>query len=272
MRIHIFDVEHGECSAIETPSGDLILIGVGHNSTTGWRPSTWCLERRQAPTCIVLTNLDRDHLSDIGNFEPHLRPQFIIRNQYIAPAWLAQKKLVESGEIHTSVQTAIHWSNNVYIGPSVPCSYGMELQTFFHAPSLFQDTNNLSVVTFTQYGGFGMLFTGDMERAGWEALLRNTNFIDCLRRTTVFVASHHGREGGYCTELFNYCRPQLTIISDKGIIHGTQEHDLYSCHCSGIFFGDSRRCVLTTRSDGKITIEIANNGRYNVWLNSAYRS
>src|SRR5215471_17396313 len=65
MRVHIFDVEHGECNALETPSGELILIGVGHNSSTNWRPSSWLKQRRQRPSWIILSNLDRDHLSDL---------------------------------------------------------------------------------------------------------------------------------------------------------------------------------------------------------------
>src|SRR5947209_4493698 len=70
MRVHIFDVEHGEYSAIETPTGHLLLIGAGHNPTTNWRPSAWVQKRNQPPACMVLTNLDRDHLSDLPNFEP----------------------------------------------------------------------------------------------------------------------------------------------------------------------------------------------------------
>src|SRR5947207_2984514 len=93
MRVHIFDVEHGECSAIETPSGQLVLIGAGHNVTTNWRPSAWVQKRNQQPACMVLTNLDRDHLSDLPNFEPHLRPAAIMRNYSVSPEWLTAKKL-----------------------------------------------------------------------------------------------------------------------------------------------------------------------------------
>src|SRR4051794_2763020 len=109
MKVHIFDVEHGECSVIETPTGELILIGAGHNSTTGWRPSSWFRQRNKRPSWVVMTNLDRDHLSDLPSFEPDLRPAVIKRNNSVEPSWVRNLKIQESGEVHRSVQTALHW-------------------------------------------------------------------------------------------------------------------------------------------------------------------
>lgn len=270
MRIHLFDVEHGECNAIETPTGDLVLIGVGHNSSTGWRPSNWLAQRNQRPTCIVLSNLDRDHLSDLSSFEPQLRPQLIVHNRYLDPDWVHRIKIVESGEVHQAVQTALHWIRSIFTGPPVDLLYGMEIRCFYHPPTLFQETNNLSVVTFVRYGQCGIMFPGDLETAGWQGFLSNQIFLDCLRRTNILVASHHGREGGYCENIFAYCSPHAVIISDKAIVHGTQDHDLYSRHCSGLNFGGTLRKVLTTRNDGKITIDVPPIGNYTVYLNQAY--
>lgn len=270
MRVHIFDVEHGECNAIETPSGHLLLIGVGHNSVTGWRPSSWLAARGQRPACIVLSNLDRDHLSDLPNFEPHVRPDLIVRNRSINPNWLEQKKLEESGEIREGVQTAIHWMRSVFTGDLVHLNYGMEIKFFFHSPVSFEDTNNLSVVTFVSYNGTGILFPGDLETAGWEQFLGNATFVDCLRRTNILIASHHGRDTGYCADMFRYCMPHAVIISDKPIVHGTQEHNLYGQHCSGLNFSGTVRKVLTTRNDGKMTIEVPTTGAYTVSINQTY--
>ena len=266
VRLHIFDVEHGECSAIETPSGHLILIGLGHNSTTGWRPSSWVRQRNQRPSCVVMTNLDRDHVSDIASFEPHLRPETIKSNHYINPSWIRALKIAECGEIDPAIETALRWMEGVYTGLPITPAYGMELQYFYNSPAQFQDTNNLSVVTFLRYGGCGVLFPGDLETAGWMALLQDQTFRTCLLQTNLFIASHHGREGGYCQSVFQFCRPDAVIISDKPIVHGTQDHDLYSGHCNGLSFGDTLRRVLTTRNDGKITIEIPPLGAYTVFL------
>ena len=266
MRVHIFDVEHGECSAIETPSGEFILIGLGHNSSTGWRPSAWVRQRNQRPSCVVLSNLDKDHVSDIANFEPHLRPQSIKANHHINSAWLRAMKIAESGWIDPSVETALHWMSNVFTGGAITPPYGMELAYFYNSTAQFQDTNNLSVVTFVRHGQCGVLFPGDLETAGWKALLSNAEFLARLSQTNLLVASHHGRQGGYCADIFRYCRPDAVIISDKSVVHDTQDHDLYSGHCGGLNFSGNVRKVLTTRNDGKVTVEIPSFGNYTVFL------
>jgi hypothetical protein len=43
-----------------------------------------------------------------------------------------------------------------------------------------------------------------------------------LANTDILVASHHGRENGYCREVFDYCHPQAVVMSDKSIVHDTQ--------------------------------------------------
>lgn len=270
MRVHIFDVEHGECSAIETPSGELILIGAGHNSSTNWKPSDWLKNRNQRPHCLVLSNLDRDHLSDLPSFEPDIRPVSIKHNNSVNPDWVENLKIEESGEVHDSIQTALHWVRNVFTGGSINPDYGMEKMFFHHSPTKFQDTNNLSVVTFVSYNNVGIMFPGDLETAGWQEFLKDQNFLNYLRRTNIFIASHHGREGGHCKEVFNHCSPHAVIISDKPVVHDTQDHDLYSGHCSGLNFGSTLRKVLTTRNDGKITIEVPAAGNYTVYINQSY--
>ena len=270
LRVHIFDVEHGECNAIETPSGDLILIGAGHNSSTDWRPSKWLLQRNQRPSCVILSNLDRDHLSDLQSFEPNMRPQLIVHNRSVNPDWVEQRKIKESGEVHEGVQTALHWVKNVFTGDTVNLNYGLEIKCFYHPPTKFQDTNNLSIVTFIGYNNVGILFPGDVETAGWKEFLKDATFLEWLKRTNILIAPHHGRSTGYCEDIFTYCKPHAVIISDKSVVHDTQDHDLYSKHCSGLNFGGTERKVLTTRSDGKITIDVPAAGNYTVRIGESY--
>jgi len=72
----------------------------------------------------------------------------------------------------------------------------------------------------------------------------------------IFVASHHGRESGYCSEVFNFCRPDIILISDKSIVHETQNVN-YAKHANGLSWNgtNEKRYVLTTRNDGSITID-----------------
>jgi hypothetical protein len=125
-------------------------------------------------------------------------------------------------------------------------------------------------VTFIFYNDVGIIFPGDLEKSGWEEFLSDPAFVMCLGRTNIFIASHHGRLNGYSDKVFGYCNPQIIILSDKAIEHDTQSHDFYRRHAKGIYFGDSFRRVITTRNDGKITIDIPPIGQAYAYLQQAY--
>lgn len=260
MRIHIFDVEHGECSLIETPSGHNIMIGAGHNSATNWRPSDWLRQNNLRLHKYIINHLDEDHLSDLSNFEPDLRPAYVMCNFHVDPLVIYNQKQREGG-VGNGLTTATNWVKNVYTGDRVVVDYGLEEKHFYHPYSKFQDTNNLSVVSFYTYNNIGIVFPGDMEKKGWEEFLNIPDFVMSLGKVNIFVASHHGREGGYSDKIFNFCKPEIVIISDKLIEHDTQDHNLYGQHASGVSFDGITRKVLTTRLDGKITIDIPTAGR-----------
>jgi hypothetical protein len=93
----------------------------------------------------------------------------------------------------------------------------------------------------------------------WKWLLGLPSFINDLNETNVFIASPHERESGYYKSVFDYCEPEVVIISDKTREFRTQGHDLYSKHAIGVNFSKTIlapkiRKVLTTRNDGNITI------------------
>jgi beta-lactamase superfamily II metal-dependent hydrolase len=145
----------------------------------------------------------------------------------------------------------------IYDVVNPPDLAGVQIKHFRNPYPMFTDTNNLSLVSFVSYDGVGILIPGDLERAGWEAMIEGADFRECLNAVTVFIASHHGRESGYCAKVFDYCSPEVIVLSDKGIQHETQEH-CYDQHATGIQWGAngtfSSRYVLTTRSDGHIRV------------------
>jgi beta-lactamase superfamily II metal-dependent hydrolase len=123
--------------------------------------------------------------------------------------------------------------------------------------SEFSDTNNISLVTFIERGSTKLIIPGDLEQDGWEALLGRQDFVTELADVNVFVASHHGRESGYCEDVFNVCSPHVIVFSDSEIVHGTQEmSQTYAQHASGVQFNGETRYVLSTRNDGSITWNI----------------
>lgn len=255
MEAKIFDVEHGFCAYIIADNWNVILIDCGHNSATGFRPSTYlrntgCTGIQQ----LIISNYDEDHVSDFHNLAGSLPVQIFARNRSITREQLERLKLA-GGPLGPGIQALldIHESYNQEV-TNPPDFAGIELNFFWNSYPIFTDTNNLSLVTFLDYRDLHIIFPGDLEVAGWKSLIQNVSFREHLSKVNVFVASHHGRESGYCEEVFNYCSPAIFVISDESKKYDTQEID-YSKHATGVQWHDGRtRYVLTTRKHGMITI------------------
>lgn len=131
----------------------------------------------------------------------------------------------------------------------------MKIMLYRNRYPWFDDLNNLSLVTFLHYGDIHAIFPGDLEASGWRSLLRDSGFCAELARVNLFIASHHGRQNGFCEEVFHFCRPELVVISDSAMQYASQEITArYAARATGVNFGSERRRVLTTRCDGTIRI------------------
>src|SRR5438105_2114599 len=254
MIIKIFDVAHGFCAHIVTDSGKSILVDCGQNEETGFQPSNYI--SRQGRTDIerlIVSNYDEDHISDLPNLTTQLPVQILYRNPSISADELEGLKS-EAGPIQPGMRSLLDLIRQYGRTITQPFeSDGTALHFFWNPYPAFEDTNNLSLVTFFHYGNIHTIFPGDLEVDGWSGLLANEMFRTELGRVNVLVASHHGRESGYCPDVFDYCHPELVIISDESIQYDTQNTP-YAQHAQGIEWGEGRRYVLTTRNDGMITI------------------
>lgn len=279
MIVDIFNVEHGACAMISSYQagirGRLAMIDSGDNGTTGWRPSShirYQLGRNQLDYLIV-TNADQDHLSDLeGLWEEGIFVASLTRNRQVSPDALRTIKL-ENGDLTPDIERFL----TIHASYTHPVSFpfdesmdGITMSTFGNSYPDFADTNNLSLVVFIKFGGFKILFPGDMERAGWLKLLEQPAFRDELAGTNILVASHHGRENGYCEEIFEHFSPNAVVISDKPIAHETQlmvPDYRRVVQPNGVIVSTTgaRRHVLTTRRDGNITFVVNELGDYSIY-------
>lgn len=256
MKVQIFDVEHGFCAYIVTDSGNVTLIDAGHNTLTGFRPSRYL----KANGCngieqLIVSNYDEDHLSDLPNLRAlhqSLPIKALTRNPSISADELEKLKRLK-GPIAPGMRSLLEMIRT-FTGGAPTIDWGGATFTFFWNPyPVFKETNDLSLVTFLDHNDVHMVFPGDLEKAGWRVLLQSPDFRTALARVKLFVASHHGRENGYCPEVFDVCKPQLVLVSDEPVKYDTQDVD-YTQHASGMRFTDGMRYVLTTRADGMITV------------------
>lgn len=262
MEIRIFDVAHGFCAFVVADNGNTMLIDCGHNDETSFYPANYLLARGcYGIERFFVLNYDEDHLDGL----PRLRAvsdripiQVLHRNKSITSGQLRALKR-QAGPLGAGMNALLEIME-VYTAPvTLPPVYSnLDFTVFHNDYPNFTDTNNLSLALFLHYPGLSIVFPGDLEKAGWRKLLVNRDFIAHLARVNIFVASHHGRESGYVKEIFDFCKPDVVIISDEEKQYDTQETN-YGSHARGISWNktDIRR-VLTTRKDGMITITKSN--------------
>jgi len=261
MKIEIFDVEHGACALITADNYSRIMIDCGHNATTGWRPGSYL--RSIGVTYLenlVITNYDEDHVSGICDLFDRVTVGWITRNTSVTPdhiRWLKTQDGMGPGIDRLIYELTQNFLPAGSPRATAPHQFsGVAEKYFHHTPQEFQDENNLSLLAKFTCNGTNIMFTGDMERAGWLKMIPTPGFIGALQNIDVFIAPHHGRLSGWCEDLFWYFTPTFTVVSDKSMEHTTQEtRDLYAAKTrGGIFNGEAGRKFVTTRSDGDLII------------------
>jgi beta-lactamase superfamily II metal-dependent hydrolase len=250
----LFDVGHGFCAYATTPGGSNILFDCGYDHELQFYPHRYFKDRNISMIYnLVLSHFDQDHVDNLAEIRKVVSFSCIMRNNSI-PASLIRREKIGSSGITAGMASALEMHEG-WTAPAPIANYGgVKVTYFFNSHPTFEDMNNLSVVTFLHYDGCGIVIPGDLECAGWEELLKQASFRECLSETTIFIASHHGRNAGYNEQVFDYCKPHIILLSDKNLIYGSQEHD-YAKHSSGIKWDSGQtRKVLTTRSDGHMRI------------------
>jgi beta-lactamase superfamily II metal-dependent hydrolase len=280
MKVDIVNVEHGACAFIVPPvGGRLAMVDCGHNESTGWRPSTHLKNvlKRTALDYLFITNADQDHYSDLHDLVATVQIHWFYRSwKFTSEQFLEIKKT--SGPLSSDAKSYHSLTkSHIFSSGAVPefnsGMGGITYRCFANPYGVFDETNDLSMATFFSYGGFQILFPGDLQVSGWTELLKNEEFRKELGKTTILVASHHGREDGFCAEVFDYCNPLAIVMSDKPIEHATQEGmaAIYGAMVlrDGVVVvgSNTQRKVLTTRRDGSISFEVQDGAHFNVRTN-----
>ena len=261
MWLQIFDVEHGACSLLTADNYARFMIDCGHNATTGWKPGTYLREQGVGQLdMLAISNYDEDHASASADLFDNVRVSWLFRNTSVSGATIKIFKR-EQG-MGPGIERLVYTIENVFTENGAltqqPVLQGAERQFFYNRYPQFDDENNLSMVVFLKCHGIGVMFPGDLEKAGFLELLKIEAFKQALLQTNVYIASHHGRENGCCEETVAYLKNvYYVVISDKGYQYDTQKTvPFYSRIAKGGPFGkEQTRKILTTRNDGRIAFE-----------------
>ncbi len=276
LEIIVWDVQHGNAIYMKTPNGRNVMFDIGtgsHAKGKEFSPLKF-LKNYWEVDCLhylVISHPHADHISDISNmFDLGIEPLTLTRPKCINPALIKksnQPRYAQVVEDYLELDKKyICPVNGGWLDASNRANYGdVQINCFSQQEEGINNLNNYSIVAVVEYAGEKIVIPGDIEAAGWKALLEKANFRQTIIGTTIFVAAHHGREAGYHGDIFKYFKPDIVIVSD-GPSTDTSVTNRYTNHAKGTWIkkrsaGFKKRSVLTTRNDGWIHILVHDTGR-----------
>lgn len=276
LKIIVFDVEHGFCAFIKSPTGRSMLIDCGKASY--FSPIKYIVDN-ELQDCVdeekyffskfILTHPHGDHLEDIERLVDYPPRTMFRQNGY---DWDEVKESSsESGK--EKVDTYQGWQET-YNQPASKIDWGVDIYhkdylTPSQAKALDKSktVNNSSIAIIITYQGTKysakFLFAGDLEEKGWLGLLKRQSFREAIKGTDFFITSHHGHSSGYCKEIFEAIgKPILNIVSARSRDESVEAAYSSSENAQGIKINGNKRYMLSTRNDGSISIEVDSEGKY----------
>jgi beta-lactamase superfamily II metal-dependent hydrolase len=207
--------------------------------------------------CLIVPTYSEEHLANLSDFLKQtlvegLAVRFLVANPSLTTDRFHE--LDAANQRFSNVLTTDRNSKSPTVSQTMNI-HGIDFSFFWNNYPDFQDTHNLSLVTFVSYRDLKMVFPSDLKTEGWRTLLENDDFCYRLRCVNMFVAANHGREESYCPEVFDYCRPELIFVSNElnQRISPKMLHQ-YKDHAKGSPDGVCHKKLLTTHDDGTITI------------------
>lgn len=273
MKIIFYDVEHGSCCHIITPNNKHILVDVGsktYNSIVEHIKKKYFNSIGGNIDQLIITHTHEDHIYDLPKLREELSPKVLRR-----PKEAFDIKPSQDTYIHKKIAGVANEMNKSYNHPVNPSDLPTEktvnggVSFDFISPkpqwTTKNDPNTFSNIIIVTVYGYKFVLTGDNPKSILQTMMdeNHENIRSKVKDATVLLAPHHGRTGEFCQDFFNCVNPELTVVSDKSIEHDTQNDTARLYKGRGANLNGQYRYVLTTRNDGTIIFDIAQD-RYSV--------
>jgi len=273
LEIVFWDVQHGGATYIKTPNSTHIVKDLGTGSygenDEEFSPllhlkNQWEVEQLDA---VIISHPHKDHIDDIMNFD-ELSPRVLCLPRHLTKEEIMEGVREEDKDLFEKYLEINQRYFRSLTSEEDPFSYenngGVEIQTFVPKSCSSSNLNNHSIVTVVSYANSKVVLTGDNEPCSWKELLEDEDFVKATKDADILLAPHHGRESGFYSELFEYFKPKLTIVSD-GRFCDSSASDRYSKVSTGWAVHhrnnnkDEERYCITTRGDGVIVVKLGYN-------------
>lgn len=292
MKFIVFDVGNAACSVISSPTNKGMMIDCGsigdktnpvdlYKSNKEWlgiTPFVKSTGTKYELGLLHITHPDDDHVRNAKRIKEELEPYLLRKREY--------EEFPDNDTINKDYKDYI---DKKYRGSNPEkIEWGFDVNKVFQIPmeTLKADEllskklqNNSSIMRFIKKNGYSILYSGDMETAGWEWLINNNKgFVATISEgIDILIAPHHGHKSGFPSALFDIIGNVKCVIHSKGSegnIEGTDVSTQYSGKADGVRYKNlNDDCiyqgkVLTTRSNGNIYVQI-NADNFNVWTSKA---
>lgn len=242
LEIMMFDVQNADCFLIKTPNKKYIMIDSAKSGFRGFDDAKNIInpylrnERIRKIDYLIITHFDSDHsggaISLLKNFRVN---NIIIQNENKTTktskeilSYLKENKL--NYKIINNNETILKEDN-------------LEIKTFL--PSLSNENNENSIITYLKYKNKNILFMADCGYKGFEKIKKFIpNNIDILK------IGHHGAQNSINKQMINYLYPEYSLISSK-------ENDYNHPHYSTVnLLNEINSKIIQTKNHGFVKLII----------------
>jgi len=278
LRMIVFDVQHGFCAFLKSPTGHTLMIDCGKGDE--FSPAEYILENEVNGTVrykgykltkLIISHPHDDHIEDIETISTKFPPAILRRQRY---DW-DEIKAPEMEEEYQNLEIYADWQEKYNNPIENPPTWGVDIQDFCLAPGEAKKVddakyvNNSSIVVMLTFNGTEyserFLFGGDIEQAGWAELLKMESFKNTVKGVDFFITSHHGHTSGFSTELFEVMgRPILNIVSAHRRDENVDKRYSSEEYASGTELDGEKRRMISTRNDGSIFIDVSGEGQFSL--------
>lgn len=205
MEVVFLDVGQGDSILLKTPRGKFILVDGGGSSfyDVGSLKVMPYLHRRGINELymIINTHPDIDHLQGLETVAAHTRVRHIA-----VPA-----SLMDAPEYARLKDRSRHKLVPLTAGQTIAFADGSHIRVLLpdHTRYMVDSYNNQSIVLETQYGGFKLLLTGDIDEEALNHLITHAKYTP----VTVVKVPHHGSKNSAVEALYDSLQPKYAVIS-----------------------------------------------------------
>lgn len=224
-QVIFLDVGQGDCCLVRTASGQNYLFDCGSSSRRGVGRYVLlpCLKYYGIRTLdgVFVSHPDDDHMNGVAEILELASENGLRIRQLLLPA-------VEKGERDSQFGVLLAAARGgdvpgpresggvrtawISAGESWRCGEAGFICLHPKKGWPAGNPNACSQCFYAEFGSFSLLLTGDVEKEGEEALIRELQKRE-IREVTVLKTAHHGSRNSTAAELLEQIKPQLAVIS-----------------------------------------------------------